>query len=159
MAAVVTTREIANKFANGMEYFNTYGGNPVSCAAGLGVLEVMEEEDLQTHASIVGEELLTGLRSLQTQHPFIGDVRGMGLFLGIEFVTDPDSLSPAADIARYVVERLKSHRILLSTDGPQHNVIKIKPPLPFSKADVARLLNTLESIFNETPLQSLQRRR
>jgi 4-aminobutyrate aminotransferase-like enzyme/Ser/Thr protein kinase RdoA (MazF antagonist) len=159
IGAVITTREIADSFDNGMEYFNTYGGNPVSCAAGLGVLEVMEEEDLQTHASIVGEELLTGLRSLQTQHPFIGDVRGMGLFLGIEFVTDPDSLSPAADIARYVVERLKSHRILLSTDGPQHNVIKIKPPLPFSKADVARLLNTLESIFNETPLQSLQRRR
>jgi len=159
IGAVITTREIADAFNNGMEYFNTYGGNPVSCAAGLGVLEVMEAEDLQAHASIVGEELLKGLRSLQTQHPFIGDVRGMGLFLGIEFVTDPDSLAPAPDIATYVVERLKSHRILLSTDGPQHNVIKIKPPLPFSQADAARLLNILESIFNENPIQNFQRSR
>jgi 4-aminobutyrate aminotransferase-like enzyme/Ser/Thr protein kinase RdoA (MazF antagonist) len=156
IGAVITSREIADTFDNGMEYFNTYGGNPVSCAAGLGVLEVMVAEDLQTHAKVVGEELLSGLRSLQAKHPFIGDVRGIGLFLGIEFVTDSDSLSPAPDIATYIVERLKSHRILLSTDGPHYNVIKIKPPLPFSKANVARLLSSLEEIFKENPIQRLQ---
>ena len=159
IGAVITSREIANTFDNGMEYFNTYGGNPVSCAAGLGVLEVMETENLQSHAKAVGMELLAGLQSLQAQHSFIGDVRGLGLFLGIEFVTDIESLAPAPEIATYIVERLKSHRILLSTDGPEHNVIKIKPPLPFSEADVARLLITLESILNENPIQSLHRQR
>src|SRR5207247_994528 len=84
VAAVVTTQEIANSFNNGMEFFSTFGGNPVACAAGLAVLDVLEEENLQQHALSVGEHLFEGLRALQTRHALIGDVRGSGLFLGID---------------------------------------------------------------------------
>ncbi len=157
LGAVITTREIADSFNNGMEYFNTFGGNPVSCSAGLGVLDVMQEEGLQEHALQVGKELLLGLKKLQDRFTFVGDVRGLGLFQGIEFVTDPDSRQPAPRVARYIVERLKAHFILLSVDGPQHNVIKIKPPLPFSREDCSRLLSVLEDILEEEPLkQQLQ---
>ena len=157
IGAVITSREIAEAFDNGMEYFNTFGGNPVSCAAGLGVLEVIQDESLQAHAKIVGSDLLVGLQQLQTQFPIIGDVRGIGLFIGIELVSNSENRIPSAAIASYIVEQMKQHRILLSTDGPQHNVIKIKPPLPFSREDCRRLLEVLESVLNETPLELLRR--
>ena len=139
LGAVVTTREIAASFNNGMEYFNTYGGNPVSCAVGAAVMDVIEEEGLQHHALQVGSELKAGLEGLKERHALVGDVRGLGLFLGIELVRDRVTLEPAADEASYVVERMKRRGILLSTDGPLHNVIKIKPPLAFS-SDAAQLL-------------------
>jgi len=152
---VITTREIADAFHNGMEYFNTFGGNPVSCSAGLAVLDVMQKEGLQAHARQVGSELLTGLSRLKDSFPFLGDARGLGLFQGIEFVTDPDSRRPAPKVTRYVAERAKAQRILLSVDGPELNVIKIKPPLPFSREDCSRLLSTLEDILKETPIRRL----
>jgi 4-aminobutyrate aminotransferase-like enzyme len=152
LAAVVTTREIAESFDNGMEYFNTFGGNPVSCAIGLAVLDVIRDERLQRHASEVGERLAGGLRELMRRHPLIGDVRGVGLFLGVELVLDRETLEPAPRQATYVVERLKDHGILLSTDGPLHNVLKIKPPLAFDGADADRLTETLDKVFAETPL-------
>jgi 4-aminobutyrate aminotransferase-like enzyme/Ser/Thr protein kinase RdoA (MazF antagonist) len=147
--AVVTTPEIAASFANGMEYFNTYGGNPVSCAVGLAVLDVIEDEGLRAHAAEVGGHLKRRLSDLMKRHPIVGDVRGLGLFLGIELVLDRETLAPAAEQARYLVERMKEHGILLSTDGPFHNVIKVKPPLPFSHADADRLADTLDRVLAE----------
>jgi 4-aminobutyrate aminotransferase-like enzyme len=135
-----------------MEYFNTFGGNPVSCAIGLAVLDVIRDERLQHHALEVGERLGRGLRELMQRHPLIGDVRGKGLFLGVELVLDRETLEPAPRQATYAVERLKQHGILLSTDGPLHNVLKIKPPLVFDTADADRLTSTLDKILGETPL-------
>ena len=149
LAAVVTTPEIAEAFHNGMEYFNTFGGNPVSCAVGLAVLDVIADENLQGHAHTVGDYLLTGLVKLQAKYPLIGDVRGMGLFIGVELVRNHETLEPAAVEASYVVNRLKDHGILLSTDGPLHNVLKFKPPLLFSKDNAIFLLTILDKILYE----------
>lgn len=159
LAAVVTTPEIAVSFNNGMEFFSTFGGNPVSCAAGLAVLEIMQEEKLQENALRVGEHLLNGLRELMTRHRIVGDVRGSGLFLGIELVRDRNSLEPAADEAGEVVNRLRDAGILAGTDGPFHNVIKLRPPLIFSKADADFLIGALDGILREdaalTPLKTV----
>jgi len=144
MAAVVTRREIAEAFANGMEYFSTFGGNPVSCATGLAVLDVIEEEGLQARALELGQRFLLGLRGLMNEHALIGDVRGTGLFIGIELVRDRESLEPAAAEAAELVERMKARGMLLSTDGPLHNVIKIKPPMVLNEADVDMVLRSLE---------------
>ncbi|MBD3854086.1 MAG: aminotransferase class III-fold pyridoxal phosphate-dependent enzyme, partial [Acidobacteria bacterium] len=128
MAAVITTEEIAASFDTGMEYFNTFGGNPVSCAIGLAVLDVIEQEGLQQHALEIGTRILDGLRELQTRHPMIGDVRGLGLFIGVELVRNHETLEPADTEAERVIEEMKARGFLLSTDGPLHNVLKIKPP-------------------------------
>jgi 4-aminobutyrate aminotransferase-like enzyme/Ser/Thr protein kinase RdoA (MazF antagonist) len=151
LGAVITTPEIAASFDNGMEYFNTFGGNPVSCAAGVAVLDVIRDEELQQNALEVGEYLKEGLRVLQTSHSVIGDVRGQGLFLGIELVRDRDTLEPADTEATQVVERMKERGVLLSTDGPFHNVIKIKPPLVFSRADADCLMSSLDSVLKAFP--------
>jgi 4-aminobutyrate aminotransferase-like enzyme/Ser/Thr protein kinase RdoA (MazF antagonist) len=149
LAAVVTTPEIAASFDNGMEYFNTFGGNPVSCAIGLAVLDVVAEEQLQQNALLVGTHLMDGLHRLMEKHPLIGDVRGLGLFVGIELVLDRQTLQPAAHQASYVVNRIRERGILLSTDGPFHNVLKIKPPLVFTKANADFLVATLDEILAE----------
>lgn len=154
LGAVVTTPEIAASFANGMEYFNTFGGNPVSCAAGLAVLEVIESEDLQGNALLVGTRLKSGLVQLMARHLLIGDVRGSGLFLGVELVRDRKSLAPAAAEASYLVERMKDHGILVSTDGPLHNVIKIKPPLVFSDSNADRFVSVMDKLLSEDFLES-----
>lgn len=147
IGAVVTTEEIAHAFGNGMEYFNTFGGNPVSCAIGLAVLDVIESESLQRHARDVGEHFSRGLRELQSRHPAVGDVRGPGLFIGVEFVDDPEKRTPAPHLAADVVERMRDRCILLSTDGPDHNVIKIKPPLPFTVDDADRVVNEMDEVL------------
>ena len=149
LGAVVTTPEIAESFANGMEYFSTFGGNPVSCAVGLAVLDVLDDEALQEHAHRVGSHLRDGLLSLMERHPAMGDVRGRGLFLGIEIVSDRAKREPHAGAARYVVERMKDHGILLSTDGPDHNVIKFKPPMVFTQTDGERLVEVLDRVLSE----------
>jgi 4-aminobutyrate aminotransferase-like enzyme len=150
LAAVVTTAEIAASFANGMEYFNTFGGNPVSCAIGHEVLRIIDDEGLQANAARVGAHLETGLRSLMSRHEIIGDVRGRGLFLGIEFVTDHESRDPAADHAARTVERMRDRSVLLSTDGPDHNVIKIKPPIVFSASDADMIVDGLDAVLSES---------
>ncbi len=154
MAAVITTREIADAFDNGMEYFNTFGGNPVSCAVGEAVLDVVESEGLRDNARRLGERLKRGLREIGESHPTIGDVRGQGLFLGIELVRSKTSREPAPEAASYLVESMKRRGFLLSSDGPDHNVIKIKPPLVIDEADVDALLNALESVLAETPMRN-----
>ncbi len=147
LAAVVTTRAIADAFNNGMEYFNTFGGNPVSCAVGMAVLDVIEEENLQQHAWEVGSWLLENLSELKNEFDFVGDVRGSGLFLGIELVKDRETIEPASELAHLIVQKMRDRRILLSTDGPFGNVIKFKPPMVFSQGDAERLLMTLRETF------------
>ena len=148
LGAVVTTREIAASFDNGMEYFNTFGGNPVSCAIGLAVLEVMEQENLQQRALEIGGYLHRCLTALGDIHPIIGDVRGLGLFLGIELVRDRETLEPAAEEAALIVETIKDAGILLSTDGPLHNVIKIKPPMVFTQANADEVADALNQVLH-----------
>lgn len=149
LGAVVCTREVAEAFANGMEYFNTFGGNPVSCAIGREVLAVIKEESLQQHAFHMGKILREGLLELQQRHPIIGDVRGVGLFQGFELVKDREQLTPAPDQTRYLANRMRQMGILMSTDGPFHNVIKIKPPMPFHSDNVTFLLETLNRVLRE----------
>lgn len=141
IGAVITTRAIADSFDNGMEFFSTFGGNNVSCAIGLQVLEVVQQENLQAHALKIGEHLLKGLRDLQQRHEIIGDVRGSGLFLGVELLRDS---IPATQEAARIVNQLRERGILLGTDGPYHNVLKIRPPMPFTEADADLLLRTFE---------------
>jgi 4-aminobutyrate aminotransferase-like enzyme/Ser/Thr protein kinase RdoA (MazF antagonist) len=153
LAAVVTTPEIAASFDNGMEFFSTFGGNPVASAAGLAVLDVLEEEHLQEHALRVGSYLIAKLEALQERHALIGDVRGSGLFLGVEFVRDRTSREPAPEEASYIVNRLRDSGILTGADGPHHNVIKLRPPLVFSEADADVFVGALNSILEEDAAQ------
>ncbi len=144
VGAVITTRAIADSFDNGMEFFSTFGGNNVSCAIGIAVLEVVQEEGLQQHALRVGERLLEGLRTLQQRYSLIGDVRGSGLHLGVELVRDCD---PATQEANRIVNLMREHGILIGTDGPHHNVLKIRPPMPFANPDADQLLQTLQDVL------------
>lgn len=152
LAAVVVTREIADAFNNGMEYFNTFGGNPVSMVAGRTVLKIIKEEELQENALEVGSYLLELLKELQKNHRIIGDVRGEGLFIGAEFVRDKNTLEPAADELNETVERMKERGFLLSTDGPLNNVLKIKPPVVFSKKNAEDLTFHLSEVLKELKL-------
>jgi 4-aminobutyrate aminotransferase-like enzyme len=149
LGAVITTKKVADTFANGMEYFNTYGGNPVSCAVGYEVLTVIDDEKLQENAHLVGNHLLKRLEDLKSKHDLIGDVRGVGLFCGIELVRSRETLEPADNEATYIVNRLKEQGILLSTDGPLHNVIKMKPPMCFTINNVEEMIMRLDQVIYE----------
>jgi 4-aminobutyrate aminotransferase-like enzyme/Ser/Thr protein kinase RdoA (MazF antagonist) len=149
LGAVITTSKISESFNTGMEYFSTFGGNPVSCTVGLEVLKIITEENLQKNALNVGNYLKTRLTTLMNEYSVIGDVRGLGLFLGIELVLDRTTLDPAPNIASYIVERMKDKGVLLSIDGPLHNVIKIKPPIIFTETDADFLISCLISVLKE----------
>ncbi len=149
LAAVVVSNEIADAFNNGLEYFNTFGGNPVSMATGLAVLDVIQNEEMQQHAKEVGDYLMAGLRTLMDKYPIISDVRGHGLFIGAEMVKDRTTLEPAVEEIDALVEMVKSKGYLLSTDGPLHNVLKIKPPMPFNKQNADELLHHLDTSLSE----------
>lgn len=141
IGAVITTPAIAGSFDNGMEFFSTFGGNTVSCAIGLAVLEVVQDENLQAHALAVGTHLLNGLRELQKHHDLIADVRGSGLFIGVELIKDD---APATEEAHRIVNAMRNNAVLIGTDGPSHNVLKIRPPMPFTMNDADHLLTTLQ---------------
>ena len=149
LGAVVTTAAIAKSFDNGMEFFSTFGGNTVSCAAGIAVLDAVQQGGLQQHAQRVGDHLASLLRSVAARHDLAADVRGSGLFLGVELVSDPVSLTPARAEAEYVVNRMRDRRILIGTDGPFHNVLKIRPPMPFDVPDAELLASTLDEVLGE----------
>ncbi len=151
LAAVVCTTEIADKFANGMEFFNTFGGNPVSCAIGAAVLRTIKDENLQENALEVGCFLKKELKQLAQDFPIIGDVRGQGLFLGFELVDA--NLIPLEAQTTYLINRMKEFGILLSSDGPDHNVIKIKPPMVFSMENAKEFLYYLRKVCGEDFMQ------
>jgi 4-aminobutyrate aminotransferase-like enzyme len=151
VAAVACTVEIAQAFANGMEYFNTFGGNPVSTAIGAAVLKIIKAEGLQENSLYMGEYLKSGFGELQKKYPLIGDVRGEGLFLGIEL--SESGKIPATVKTGYMADRMKAHGILMSVDGPQNNVLKIKPPMCFNKENADTLLYYFEKIVKENFMQ------
>lgn len=147
LSAVVTTRELADSFDNGMEYFNTFAGSPVSCAVGLSVLEVIERDNLKLNALTIGNYLLAGFGQLQQRYEAIGDVRGLGLFLGIELVTDRKSKCPATELARKVADGARERGILIGTEGPYDNVLKMRPSMIFSQKNADFLLEVLDDSF------------
>jgi 4-aminobutyrate aminotransferase-like enzyme/Ser/Thr protein kinase RdoA (MazF antagonist) len=151
VAAVVCTRSVADSFANDMEYFNTFGGNPVSCAIGSSVLKTISDEDLQRNARDTGTFLKNEFERIREEVTMIGDVRGQGLFLGFELVTD--QLEPLPEAAHYLVNRMKDYGILMSTDGPDNNVVKIKPPMVFRMNHALELLYYLDLVLKEDYLK------
>lgn len=154
LAAVVVTSEIADSFNNGMEYFNTYGGNPVSMATGLSVLKVIQEEQLQQSAKETGDYLMMLLSTLIDKYSIIGDVRGYGLFVGVELVQNRETKEPAVKEINRIVEKMKKRGFLLSTDGPLHNVLKIKPPLVFNKYNAMEMVRHLDDVFREVEMNN-----
>lgn len=149
VAAVFVRPEIVAEFGRKLRYFNTFGGNPVSCAAGLAVLDVIEGEGLAENAAAIGAHLLAGLRELAGRFPVIADVRGAGLFLGVELVTDPETRTPDPALAARVVNGLRARRVLISATGPEANILKLRPPLVFSRANADLFLDRLAATLVE----------
>jgi 4-aminobutyrate aminotransferase-like enzyme/Ser/Thr protein kinase RdoA (MazF antagonist) len=147
LGAVVASPAVARSFVTGMEYFNTFGGNPVSCAVGLAVLDVIRDERLQARALRLGNRLKEGLLELAAEAPAIGDVRGHGLFLGAELVSDRTAKTPDPELASAVVEQARARGVLLSTDGPDRNVLKLKPPLALDEEGAELCLEVLGEIL------------
>ena len=148
IGVVVTTRAIADSFANGIEYFSTFGGSTLSCRTGAEVLKIVTDEGLQANAQNVGTVLLDGLRDIQTRHACIGDVRGMGLFIGVELIADADK-SPATQLAQFVINRMAARRILIGAEGPADNILKIRPPMTITVADARQILTVFEDCLIE----------
>ena len=151
LGAVVCTPAVAKSFANGMEYFNTFGGNPVSAAVGTTVLRTVTEEGLRENACDTGGYLKSLLRQLQLQHPLIADVRGSGFFLGVELRNLQGH--PATAEATYLKNRMRELGFLMSTDGPYENVIKLKPPMCFTRRNADQLCAYLDGVFREDATQ------
>jgi 4-aminobutyrate aminotransferase-like enzyme len=147
ISAVIARPELLETFSRENHYFNTFGGNPVSCAAALAVLDVMDEEGLMGNAGAMGDRLLKGLRALADQFEAIGDVRGTGLFLGLELVSDRDTKAPDGDLAHRVINGLRDAGILVGRTGPGNNVIKIRPPMVLSASDSDLLLGALAEVL------------
>jgi 4-aminobutyrate aminotransferase-like enzyme/Ser/Thr protein kinase RdoA (MazF antagonist) len=148
IAAVVTTRAIADAFDTGMKYFNTFGGNPVSCVIGTTVLDIVEADGLQAHAAEVGAYFKSELESLKLKQPLIGDVRGHGLYLGVDLVRDQEMKTPAAREAMLVTELMKDRGVIVFPNGIHDNVLKIKPPMVFDRSHVDIYVNTLDEVLS-----------
>ena len=149
IAAVVTTREIADAFDQGMKYFNTFGGNPVSCATANAVLDEIDRLDLQQHARDVGGYFIERLRQLMVTDDRIGDVRGVGLYLGVEFVLDRETKEPARELTWQVCDRLREYGVVMYPNGDLGNSLKIKPPMVFERAHVDRFVDALKTVMDE----------
>ena len=150
IAAVITTEKIASTFNNGMEYFNSFGGNPVSCAIGKAVLETIDNNKLQKNSLLVGNYFLKELKKIQLKYKkYISEVRGRGLFLGIDIIQNSNVSKPNKKLAKLLINYMRNQGILLSTDGPYDNVIKIKPPLVFTKLNVDQVCKNLETFFKK----------
>jgi len=147
IAAVVCRRDLVEKFAGQSDYFNTFGGNPVSCAAALAVLDVIEQEDLQENARVVGEHIVKGLRRLAIKHPCIGDIRGTGFFIAVDLVTDPASRNPDSQLAKSMVNQLKDNGILIGSIGPYANILKLRPPMVFSQENADYMLEIFDHVL------------
>lgn len=150
IGAVLTRSEIVDRFARHRSFFSTFGGNPVAAAAALAVLDVLEEEGLQAHAADVGDYIRRGLESLAGPHDIIGDIRGRGLLLGVDLVTDRTSREPASGRAQAVLDQMRERGVLVGSTGPSGNVLKIRPPMVFSRDNADLLIDTLDTALRET---------
>jgi len=150
MAATVTRAKLVDQFSERAHYFNTFGGNPVSCAAGMAVLEVIDREQLQQNALEVGQHLTDGLNELASRHPVIGDVRGSGFFKSVELVTDRESREPATALTARVVNGLRERQVLAGSTGKDDNILKLRPPMVFSKENADHFLNVLDGVLGVT---------
>jgi 4-aminobutyrate aminotransferase-like enzyme len=148
VAAVATSLDIMGAFRTAFGYFNTFGGNPVSCAAANAVLDVLEQEGLMTNALETGNHAKAGLRKLAEKHAIIGDVRGHGLAIGAELVTDRKTRKPATAEAERVVNMMRDKGVLMGSNGISYNVLKIRPPLPFSRENADVMLQALDDCLN-----------
>ncbi len=153
LGVVVTTRAIADAFAEGPEFFSTFGGSTLSCRVGETVLDIVDDEGLAQNAEVMGARLMRGLHGLMERHEAVGDVRGMGLFVGVELVTDRLGRSPATDIAAYVMNRMRERRILMGREGPDDNILKIRPPLTIDEEGIDMILHVLDEVLGETGAQ------
>ena len=149
VGAVVTTRAIAERFAEGPEYFSTFGGSNLSCLIAAEVLDIVDDEGLQDNARLMGWRLLGGMRELAARHEMVGDVRGIGLFTGLDLVLDRESRAPATEAADHVMNRLRELRILVGREGPADNILKIRPPLTIEAGDIDMLLDRLDLCLKE----------
>ena len=149
LGVVVTTQCIANSFAQGPEYFSTFGGSNLSCRMGLEVLQIVDDEGLMENARQVGGRLLARLCKLQDRYEVVGDVRGHGLFIGVDLVEDKISRKPATQIADFVKNRMREHRILMGTEGPYDNILKIRPPLTIDHDGVDMIVAVLDQVLEE----------
>jgi 4-aminobutyrate aminotransferase-like enzyme len=149
IGALVTTRAIADSFAEGPEFFSTFGGSTLSCRIGKEVLDIVDDEGLQANAKRQGDRLLDKLRALQDKHNCIGDVRGLGLFIGVDLVMDRANKNEATALATHVKNRMRDTRILLGSEGPKDSILKIRPPLTIQPDDVDMIIVTLDCILNE----------
>ena len=145
LAGIVTRSGIVEEFAAKGRYFNTFGGNPVACAAGLAVLDVLEQENLQQNAFDVGQYLVDGLRSLAQRHEVIGDVRGTGFFIGLELVEDREQRTPATSLTKNVVNGLRERGLLTGSIGPSANVLKLRCPMVFSRENADHALEIIDA--------------
>ena len=149
LGVLVTTRAIADSFAKGPEFFSTFGGSTLSCRMGKEVLDIVDDEGLQENARLMGADLLEGLKTLERKYACVGDVRGMGLFLGLELITADGG--EATQICAYVKNRMRDHRILIGSEGPKDNILKIRPPLTIDAEGVEMILTVLDSVLAEIP--------
>jgi 4-aminobutyrate aminotransferase-like enzyme len=149
LAGVVARADLLNEFRDTSMYFNTFGGNPVSCEVGMAVLDVLEQEKLLENAVTVGDYVQQGLRSLQDKHDLIGDVRGSGLFFGLDLVSDRTTKKAATAEAKHVINDMRNKGILISKIGQHDNVLKMRPPMPFSKENADQLLSTLDDVLKD----------
>jgi 4-aminobutyrate aminotransferase-like enzyme len=149
IGGVVAQPQLLTEFASSARYFNTFGGNPVCCAAGLAVLDVLEGEHLIENALRVGTYMQNGLKQLQRGYASIGEVRGAGLFIGVDLVRDPATREPNPELGLALVNALRHKNVLISASGPVGHVLKIRPPLPFSRSDADEFLSKLDECFRE----------
>ena len=150
IAATIARSDLVDEFSTHSRYFNTFGGNPVSCAAGLAVLDVIEQEDLQNNALTVGRYLTDGLTHLAQKHNTIGDIRGSGFFKAVELVSDREARTPAKDVAETVVNALRSRGILIGSIGPHDNILKLRPPMVFGREHADFFLGVLDDVLGTT---------
>ena len=151
MGGVVAPHHLITEFRNGYRYFNTFGGNPVACAAALAVLQELEDESLVANAEHVGRHALSRLNALQRKHDVIGDVRGSGLIFGAELVLDQITKHPAADATDLVINEMRQHGVIHSKLGSNKNTLKIRPPMPFSVDNADLLFDTLDDVLSRLP--------
>jgi 4-aminobutyrate aminotransferase-like enzyme len=147
LAGVVARPDLVEQFTRENMYFNTFGGNPVSAAVGLAVLNVLRDEKLLDNARHVGNYVIAKLKALQTKHSLIGDVRGRGLFFAVEIVKDRRTQEPDAPQTKQIVNRMRDRGVLISRIGPHDNILKIRPPMPFSTGHADLLLTTLDEVM------------